>query len=81
MRTAAAIYENGMLRLLTPLPLEEGTEVEVSVMVDHDEERTGSDRAAQCLQEVATLPLEGKESQFSGREHDYALYGKAGASE
>ena len=30
--TAAAIYENGVLRPLSPLPLAEGTRVEVTVM-------------------------------------------------
>jgi len=74
--TAAAIYENGVLRPLSPLPLAEGARVEVTV-TDHaaspPTEVAGD--AADLLRAVAALPMESSEAGFSGRDHDRVLYG------
>jgi predicted DNA-binding antitoxin AbrB/MazE fold protein len=43
--TAAAIYENGVLRPLAPLPLEEGARVEVTVFRPSTGGRTGAELA------------------------------------
>jgi predicted DNA-binding antitoxin AbrB/MazE fold protein len=74
--TADAIYENGVLRPLTPLPLAEGARVEVTVTdrgVSPPAE--GAGRAGDLLRAVAALPMEASEAGFSGRKHDRVLYG------
>jgi predicted DNA-binding antitoxin AbrB/MazE fold protein len=74
--TASAIYENGVLRPLSPLPLAEGARVEVTVTdraASPPAEGTG--HAGDLLRAVAALPMESSEAGFSGREHDRALYG------
>ena len=74
--TASAIYEHGVLRPLTPLPLPEGARVEVTVT---DEASTApattTRQASQLLRDIAALPLESSPSEFSGRDHDRILYG------
>lgn len=74
--TAAAIYENGVLRPLSPLPLAEGARVEVTV-TDHaaSQPAEGAGLAGDLLRTVAALPMESGEVGFSGREHDRVLYG------
>jgi predicted DNA-binding antitoxin AbrB/MazE fold protein len=66
-----AIYEMGILRLLQPLTLAEGSKVKVSIMpAKHLSEET----PLEILQAIAELPLEGKTDSFSGRNHDQILY-------
>lgn len=73
--TAAAIYENGVLRPLSPLPLAEGARVEVTVTDQASPSAAEISTAAGLLRQVAALPMESNEAGFSGRDHDRALYG------
>jgi predicted DNA-binding antitoxin AbrB/MazE fold protein len=69
-----AVFEKGVLRPLNPLPLSEGTEVEVTLRIKKTRARRTS--PADILAAIAALPLEGNGSAFSGRDHNSALYGK-----
>jgi predicted DNA-binding antitoxin AbrB/MazE fold protein len=73
--TAAAIYENGVLGPLSPLPLAEGTRVEVTVREEALPSLAEISTVAGLLGQIAALPMESKEGSFSGRDHDRALYG------
>lgn len=72
--TVEAIYEQGVLRLSQPIPLAEGTRVEVMVISPEVESEPKS--PSQILREIAAMPLQGKDDEFSGREHDKILYPK-----
>jgi predicted DNA-binding antitoxin AbrB/MazE fold protein len=72
--TIEAIYEQGVLRLSQPIPLPEGTRVEVMVISPSVEFETKS--PSQILQDIAAMPLQGKDDEFSGRDHDKILYPK-----
>ena len=74
--TAAAIYENGVLRPLSPLPLAEGARVEVTV-TDSTSARPAADARSlsDSLREIAALPMESDRGLFSGEDHDRVLYG------
>ena len=79
--TAAAIYEHGVLRPLSPLPLVEGARVEVTVTDDVSfTQATMNGHAGDLLREVAALPMESGDSGFSGRDHDRVLYGGPGGA-
>lgn len=79
--TASAIYENGLLRPLVPLPLAEGARVEVMVTDDNPSSQpAGANCAADYLREIAALPVESANDGFSGRDHDRILYGKPGGA-
>jgi predicted DNA-binding antitoxin AbrB/MazE fold protein len=75
--TVAAIYEQGVLRLIQPLSLAEGTRVDVIVITQEPlaEGRTPAD----ILATIAALPMETGGEEFSGRDHDTILYGDKGA--
>jgi predicted DNA-binding antitoxin AbrB/MazE fold protein len=75
--TVEAIYEQGVLRLLQPLSLAEGTRVDVIVITQKPtaEGRTPAD----ILATIAALPMEAGGEEFSGRDHDKILYGDKGA--
>jgi len=70
--TIAAIYEKGVLRLMQPIELPEGTSVEIIVIpkTSHSQPKSPAD----ILAEIAALPLEDNSDTFSGREHDKVLY-------
>lgn len=70
--TIEAIYEHGSLKLLQPIPLAEGTRVEV-IVVSADRQ-PGSLLPKAILAKIAAMPLEGKREPFSGRQHDQVLY-------
>jgi predicted DNA-binding antitoxin AbrB/MazE fold protein len=73
MTTIEAVYEHGVLRLLQPLALAEGTHVEVNISVAN---ASNAQRApADILTEIAALPLENA-TVFGNRDHDDVLYGK-----
>jgi predicted DNA-binding antitoxin AbrB/MazE fold protein len=72
--TVEAIYEQGVLRLSQPIPLAEGTRVEVMVISPPVDSETKS--PSQILKEIAAMPLQGKEDEFSGQDHDKILYPK-----
>jgi predicted DNA-binding antitoxin AbrB/MazE fold protein len=75
--TAAAIYENGVLRPLSPLPLAEGARVEVTVTDEAATPPAPPDTRSliDSLREIAALPMESDLGPFSGRDHDRVLYG------
>ena len=75
--TVEAIYEQGVLRLIQPLSLAEGTRVDIIVMTRKSpaEGRT----PAEILAAIAALPMEVGGEEFSGRDHDKILYGDTGA--
>ncbi|HSX81089.1 MAG TPA: antitoxin family protein [Candidatus Saccharimonadia bacterium] len=74
--TVEAIYEQGVLRLIQPLSLVEGTRVDIIVMT---REPTAEGRTpADILAAIAALPLEVGSEEFSGRDHDKILYGDKG---
>jgi predicted DNA-binding antitoxin AbrB/MazE fold protein len=63
-----AVYEQGRLRPLEPLELTEGTRLRL-ILLTRDE--AGARRTpAEIMAEIASLPLEGEEDGFSGRDHD-----------
>lgn len=70
--TVEAIYEQGVLRLSQSIPLPEGTRVEVMVISPEIESELKSPH--QILQEIAAIPLQGKDDEFCGRDHDKILY-------
>jgi predicted DNA-binding antitoxin AbrB/MazE fold protein len=74
--TVEAIYEQGVLRLIQPLSLAEGTRVEIIVITQEPttERRTPAD----ILAAIAALPIEAGGEEFSGRDHDKILYGDKG---
>ncbi|MBW4620191.1 MAG: antitoxin family protein [Cyanosarcina radialis HA8281-LM2] len=75
--TTEAVYEQGVLRLDRPIPLAEGTRVEVVVIsTKFSEDSTPSE----ILAKIAALPLEGDSDEFSGREHDKMLYPSSSAT-
>ena len=75
--TLEAVYEKGMLRLMQPIDLPEGTRVEITLV------KSGSNfqqkTPADILAAIASLPLEGDRNEFSGRDHDNVLYPKEGS--
>jgi predicted DNA-binding antitoxin AbrB/MazE fold protein len=70
--TVEAIYEQGILKLSQPIPLADGTRVEVMVISPPVELATQS--PSEILQDIAAMPLQGKQDEFSGRDHDKILY-------
>jgi predicted DNA-binding antitoxin AbrB/MazE fold protein len=75
--TTEAVYEQGVLRLSHPIPLAEGTCVEViGISTKSPENHTPSE----ILAKIAALPLEGDRDEFSGREHDKLLYPPSNAT-
>ena len=67
-----AIYEHGVIRPLQPLELPEGARLDLIVITHEENKKNGN--AAKILAEIAALPLEGSNDDFSGREHDSILY-------
>jgi len=72
--TIEAVYENGVLRPLTPLSLSEGQRVQVFVA---PEEPAQPQDAALILQKIASLPVEAPGDPFTSRDHDRVLYGSS----
>jgi predicted DNA-binding antitoxin AbrB/MazE fold protein len=77
-----AVYEHGVLRPSHPLPLEDGTQVDVLVLSEDTSKPDSNNRAspnkrtpAEIMAEIAALPIEGKTDEFSGADHDKLLYG------
>jgi predicted DNA-binding antitoxin AbrB/MazE fold protein len=69
-----AVYEQGVIRPLQPLELPEGARLDLIVVTHEQSESSGS--TAEILAQIATLPLEGSNDSFAGREHDSVLYPK-----
>jgi predicted DNA-binding antitoxin AbrB/MazE fold protein len=78
-----AIYENGVLKPLSPVDLKEHEVVRLAVVSQEGQAAPSSnDQAlgrqaalAAMLAETAALPPEGPADGFSGRDHDLVLYG------
>ncbi|MDZ8026534.1 MAG: antitoxin family protein [Nostoc sp. SerVER01] len=70
--TIEAVYEQGVLRLSQPIPLAEGTRVEVTVISTQTKPKDKT--PGQILAEIAAMPLEVSNDKFSGRDHDRILY-------
>jgi predicted DNA-binding antitoxin AbrB/MazE fold protein len=85
-RSVTAVFDAGVFRPLQPVDLAPGTQVEVQVPVRADIASTGElsaeelARQRQAIEEmiakIESLPLEGPDDGFSGRDHDKILYGK-----
>jgi len=85
-RTVPAIYDAGVFRPLQPVDLAQDTHVEVQVPAAplsenstelSPEELTHQQAAIEAmLAEIESLPKEGPDDGFSGRDHDKVLYGK-----
>ena len=69
--TVEAIYEQGVLRLIQPLSLAEGTRVEVIVLTREPTAEGGT--PTDILAAIAALPMEAGGEEFSGRDHDKIL--------
>ena len=69
--TAIAIYENGVLRLLTPLTLPEHTRVQVHIESITDE---STQPAGHVLQRLLALATDLGVDDLAGQ-HDHYLYG------
>jgi predicted DNA-binding antitoxin AbrB/MazE fold protein len=72
-----AIYEQGVLRPIQPLQLDEGTRVEITVVTATPAGKQPYD----ILSAIAALPLEVVREECAGREHDRFLYGTSDAGE
>ena len=75
--TTEAIYEHGVLKLSKPIPLAEGSRVEVIVVSTQQPELSITKKV---LAELSALPLEGEFNEFSGQEHDKLLYPNSDAT-
>ena len=75
--TTEAIYEQGVLRLLEPMSLVDGTRVEIIIISSTPIPEDGN--PADILAAIAAMPLEDRGGEFSGRDHDKVLYGQQGA--
>lgn len=74
--TTKAVYEQGVLRLVQPVPLAEGEQVEVSIVSEQDK---GKQSPSEVLAQIAAMPTAGNAQPFSGRDHDSLLYNQNGA--
>ena len=82
-QTISAVFDSGVFRPFQSVDLAEGTRVEIQLP---DEAAAGNmspeelarQRAAieQMLIEIESLPIEGPDDGFSGRDHDKILYGE-----
>lgn len=72
MTTAVqAIYEKGVLRLLNPIPANDGERVDLIVTTGTKPASNAS--AAEILASIAALPMESPKDGFSGEDHDKLL--------
>ena len=69
--TLQAVFENGLLRPLSPLDLDEGQTVQVMIA---DTGTAVTQDAATILMEIAALPVEGSGDPWTSRDHDRVLY-------
>ena len=69
-----AVYEHGLIRPLQPLELPEGARIDLIVITHEQPEANGN--VVEVLAEIATIPVEGANDAFAGRDHDFILYQK-----
>ncbi len=81
--TIEAVYEAGVLRPLSPLELEEGERVAVTIASSRLPEpptpKPGTRTPAEILAEIAAMPME-LGPEFNGTDHDKILYGGEGGA-
>jgi predicted DNA-binding antitoxin AbrB/MazE fold protein len=79
--TVDAVYEQGRLRPIEPIALEEGTEVRLIVIPKTSPANgTAGQNAAAILASIAAIPLaSGRPVEAASRDHDRILYGENGA--
>ena len=75
--TVEAIYEHGVLRLMEPIALPDGTHVEVTVTAK-EPVRQGR-TPAEILAAIAAMAAAVDGEEFASRDHDKILYGEKGA--
>ncbi len=78
--TVQAVYEEGgLLRLLSPLALKKGEQVEVTVnsasLAELERNAPDPRRVAEILAEIAALAVETGNTDCASTEHDRILYG------
>jgi predicted DNA-binding antitoxin AbrB/MazE fold protein len=74
-KTIQATYQGGVLRPAEPLPIAEGSTVELTVHAADPSLRPPATPLKNALAEIAALPVEGLNDGFSGADHDKVLYG------
>jgi predicted DNA-binding antitoxin AbrB/MazE fold protein len=67
-----ATYEKGVFKPSSPVPLADGTEVQLTI-TDGTPANDPAGVVAE-LQRIAALPTEGPDDGFSGADHDSVLY-------
>lgn len=72
--TVRALFINGVFKPVLPVPIPEGTEVELTISAGSPA-LPPRDLAA-ALNKIAGLPTEGPDDNFSGADHDSVLYPK-----
>ena len=75
--TVEAIYEGGVLRPTQPIPLAEGTRVDVVIITR--EVATEATTPAEILAAIAAMPPDGDGSEPSAHNYDKILYGEEDA--
>lgn len=71
-----AIYEHGVFKPSEPVPLKEGTPVEVILPI---QQTASNESPAQILSRIASHSKPTTEDGFSGEDHDDVLYGPKSA--
>ena len=69
-----AVFEQGILRLLEPVDLNEGEEIIVTL--DKNEKNIIKQNPHNILTKISQKAVVDKEDHFSGEDHDEILYGK-----
>ena len=72
-----AIYEKGIFRLDSPVPLDEGAQVVLTI--ETEAPMRPPQRLVAALAEIAAMPAQSPDDGFSGADHDKILYGSEGA--
>ena len=67
-----AVYEQGIIRPLQPLELQEGARLDL-IVITHEQSKANGN-AAEILAEIAALPIEGSTDDFARCDHDSILY-------
>ena len=71
-----AVYEKGVFRPKEPVPLTEGSTVELTFETPSLDRPT--EPLVKALLEIARMPSKGPKDGFSGADHDRILYGREG---
>jgi predicted DNA-binding antitoxin AbrB/MazE fold protein len=72
-----AIYKKGIFRLDSPVPLDEGAQVVLTI--ETEAPMRPPQRLVAALAEIAAMPAQSPDDGFSGADHDKILYGSEGA--